>query len=107
MHIECGDPSTTADQVTCYSNSGALLDLLAPSEAAETAAAGGGLISFGGTSSATPFAAGLFAVLAAEEPTATPDQLIALVKDTGIPVTDSTNDSVRPRVDFVGALNAL
>ncbi len=103
----CGDPSTAADQVTCYSNSSPALDILAPSEAAETAAAGGGLISFGGTSSATPFAAGLFAVLAAEAPSATPDELIALVEDTGVPIQDPGNGSVRPRVDFVGALNAL
>jgi len=103
----CGDRFTRADQVTCYSNSSPQLDVLAPSESVAGAAAGGGLTGFGGTSAATPFAAGLFAVLAAESPGSTPDELIALVKSTGVPVFDGGNGLVRPRVDFVGSLNAL
>ena len=59
-NILCQDQATAADQVTCYSNSATILDILAPSDCATAAWADGGVNQcFNGTSSATPFAAGV------------------------------------------------
>jgi subtilisin family serine protease len=98
----CSDTRTSADFVTCYSNSDTGLDLLAPSNNAFTAAAGGGSTStFGGTSSATPFAAGVAAdALAAG---ASPGEILDLLRRTGKPVTDSRNGRTTPRVDTLAA----
>lgn len=51
---------TAPDAITCYSNSGIPLDLLAPSACANTPKPGSGYDScFNGTSAATPYAAGV------------------------------------------------
>lgn len=58
----CIDTIVNRDAVTCYSNSNAQVWLLAPSEQANCPQLGGGCDSFGGTSAATPYAAGAYAV---------------------------------------------
>jgi subtilisin family serine protease len=101
----CGDRSTAADRVTCYSNSSAGLDLLAPSNNAFTAQAGGGSTStFGGTSSATPFAAGVAAAVLAAG--ASSDSVLGILVATGDPVTDPANRRTTPRVDTLAAVRA-
>ena len=99
---------TAADQVTLYTNSGSLLDILAPSENALTARAGGGEEpAFGGTSSASPFAAGVGAVLiAANGQTPTKDTILGWLRDTGVMKTDPKNNLSRPRIDALAALNS-
>ena len=69
-HTNCNpDPiawayTTTADQVTPYSNVSDILDLFAPAHKVSTTSAGGGFTtSFGGTSAACPYAAGMAAVM--------------------------------------------
>ncbi len=100
----CRNRSTRADLVTCYSNSGPSLDLLAPSNNAFTAQAGGGSTStFGGTSSATPFAAGVAADAIAGG--ASPSAVRDLLRATGTSVTDPTNGRTTPRVDALAAVN--
>ncbi len=72
----CWDTTTAQDQVACYSNSAAFLDLLGPShnayvpqpasvasEAGVLAAEAGYTDSFGGTSAACPYAAGAAALI--------------------------------------------
>lgn len=92
-----------ADGVTCYSNSASFLDILAPSNCATTAATGGGTNDcFGGTSSATPFAAGLAASLleaAGGSLSLDNDEMRSLLADNGVNVTDSKNGRTTPRVD--------
>ena len=61
--ILCTDNPTTADKFVCHSNSGANLDLLAPDWRTDAPQEGGGTHAFGGTSAASPYAAGEAAVL--------------------------------------------
>lgn len=104
----CSDPTTAADKITCYSNSGSQLDILAPSHCALTAQAGGGQTTcFGGTSSATPFSAGVAAVLLDKDGGLAPAQIRGLLEDHGRPITDSRNGLTRSRVDTLASLNAV
>jgi subtilisin family serine protease len=105
----CTDMHTHADLVTCYSNSAGILNILAPAHCAYTAKAGGGIeVCFGGTSSATPFAAGVAATLleAADYPLNN-DQMRRLLVDSGVAISDPKSDWITPRIDADAALQAL
>lgn len=105
----CSDPVTHADLVTCYSNSAGILDILAPADCSHTAQAGGGTVScFNGTSSATPFAAGVVATLleAADEPLDNEQMRSALV-NSGVAVSDPKSGWIIPRIDAEAALREL
>ncbi len=104
----CFDTTTSADQVTCYSNSANFLDVLAPSNCATTAQAGGGLNTcFGGTSSATPFAAGVVASLLEADSTLDNDDIRSALTSTGAGVLDSKNGITKPRIDADAALQQI
>ncbi len=90
----CSDSSTAADKVTCFSNSSAQVDLLAPG--ALITAAG---ITMGGTSQATPHVAGAIAVAAHAFPSETPAERLARLSATGDTVTDARNGISSPRID--------
>lgn len=104
----CNDTTTAADKVTCYSNSNAQVDILAPSHCASTAQAGGGQNTcFGGTSSATPYAAGVTALLYEEDPSVTPSAVRSTLSSTGVSITDTKNGLAKPRVDAQAAIAAV
>ncbi len=104
----CNDTSTFADKITCYSNSDTFLDLLAPSHCAFTAQTGGGTNScFGGTSSATPYAAGVAATLFAKDSGLTRSEALGALTSTGVSITDTRNGVSTPRVDHIAALDAV
>ncbi|MEM9557085.1 MAG: S8 family serine peptidase [Acidobacteriota bacterium] len=97
--VLCQDSRPDADEVTCYSNSASFLDLLAPSNCAWTLAPNQGMDScFSGTSAATPYAAGVAALLLEKNSTLTPDQLRAFLQIFGDPVTDPDNGITTRRV---------
>lgn len=96
----CTDVTTTADKVTCFSQTGPLLSLLAPG-ALITAA---GLTS-GGTSQAAPHVAGAVAVVAGARPGATVDQIETSLTSSGPNVTDARNGQVNRRLDVLAAVN--
>jgi len=104
---DCSDSTTAADKITCYSNSGAPLDLLAPADCARTPRPGGGHFGcFNGTSAAAPYAAGVAAQLLSANPGTTATELIAAMTSTGRPRTDS-NGITRNRIDAISAHEAL
>jgi subtilisin family serine protease len=98
----CTDSSTSADKITCFSNSAEFLTMLAPG--AITTAAG---FSFGGTSQATPHVSGAVAVLRAAFPADTLDETVARLTSTGAPITDSRNNVTVPRLDVLAAAGAI
>ena len=57
----CADTSRSVDERTCYSDTASFLSIYCPSEEVICAQCGGGTFALGGTSSATPAAAGLTA----------------------------------------------
>jgi hypothetical protein len=107
----CQDGTTAADQVICYSNSAAIVDLLAPSNNARAPALGGGYTNFGGTSAASPYAAGAAAVLihAARDSgmILSPAQVLEYFQTTGVARFDPKSGITKPRVDLGDAVAAL
>lgn len=85
----CEEDSTRAGQIACYSNSGNPLDVLAPAHNARTTATGGGYTdTFGGTSAAAPYVAGVIAQLRSRLPKATPVKIRSALMSTGTPLRD-------------------
>ncbi|MEL7058815.1 MAG: S8 family serine peptidase [Acidobacteriota bacterium] len=102
----CNDSTTFADKITCYSNSDTFLDILAPSHCAQTAQAGGGTETcFGGTSSATPYAAGIAALIFETNPSISRNAAVTALA-AGTNITDSRNGVTKPRVDAVASIAA-
>jgi subtilisin family serine protease len=105
--LVCHDATTAADQVACFSNSSAELDLLAPGAPIESTALGGGLSSFAGTSAASAEAVGAAAVLLQADPALSPDEIEAALQDTGVPITDPRTRVTTPRLDVSAALSSV
>jgi subtilisin family serine protease len=103
----CHDDTTTAGQIACYSNSGVLLDVLAPAHNTLTTAPGGGYEPyFGGTSAAAPYVAGVIAQLRSRLPHAKPAKIRNALLTTGTPLLDS-NGVVRRLVSATAAYRKL
>ncbi len=98
----CTDNSTSADRVTCFSNSADYLNMLAPG-----ALINAGGFSFGGTSQATPHVAAAIAVLHQIYPGESADDIHARLVASGKPVTDPRNGLVFPRLDLWQATGAV
>ncbi len=103
--VFCSDPTTAADQVTCFSNSNSTTDLFAPGAPITSAGLGGGTSTFFGTSQASPHAAACAALLQQADPTLTPDAIVAALKASPTMVTDTTNGLTFPRLDCQDALD--
>jgi subtilisin family serine protease len=103
----CADLVTAADQVTCFSNSHPGLDLLGPGALITSAGLAGGTSTKGGTSMASPHAAGVAALVRQAGPSATGDSIVAILKSTGVPVTDTANGVTTPRVAALAAVQAV
>jgi subtilisin family serine protease len=95
----CTDYTTTADQVTCFSNSASFLTMLAPG-ALITA----DYITMGGTSQASPHVAGAVAILMSAFSTDSLDQTTTRMTTNGVPVTDPRNSIVKPRLNLSASL---
>ena len=111
---------TTADMVTSYSNSSPSLTLFAPSNMAYTAdisgpggyTAGDYISSFGGTSAASPYAAGAAAALQQAMKTKTgnyltPAQVQSFLTTSGNLVTDGKSAIAKPRINLGNAIHNL
>jgi len=101
--------TTKSDAIAYYSNSASFLDLLAPGSSIYSSVPGGGFATWNGTSMATPHVAGAWAVLKQHEPSASVDQILAELVDSGVAILDSRNGITTPRIqiDAVPGIAAL
>jgi len=100
----CTDLTTASDKVACFSNSSTELDLLAPGAMITSSVKGGGTATWGGTSMASPHAAGVAALMLDADPSLEPTTIESRLKSTGVPITDPANGVTTPRVDALRAI---
>ncbi len=101
----CTDAPVAPDQVVCFSDSNTNLSLLAPGAFWSVTTKGGSVDSmFAGTSASAPAVAGAAAVVHQARPDLTPAGIIALLRATGKPITDTRNGFVTPRIDVLAAV---
>jgi hypothetical protein len=101
----CTDSTTTADKVVCITNG--VPDLQAPGALITSSVNGGGTATYGGTSMASPHAAGTAALLIQAKPSITPTEIETVLQTTGVPVTDPKNGQTRPRINAFAAVSAV
>jgi subtilisin family serine protease len=106
VSFNCTDATTTADQITCFTNSNSTLDMLAPGAIITSDWLRGGLSSFRGTSQAAPHVTGSVAILLEVQPALKPDDIETVLKATGKPILDVRNGVVIPRLDLFAAVLA-
>jgi hypothetical protein len=87
----CTDRVTEPDLVTCFSNVGPALDVVAPGAFLWTAALGGDFAFFHGTSAAAPVVAGAAALLKQQEPALTGDDVREVLTSTALELGSSKN----------------
>lgn len=105
--LGCTDTPAEVDRVTCFSNSAAQLDLLAPGYGVLTAFNLKGVSSASGTSFSAPHVTGAVALLRQIDPQLTPDAIEELLESTGRPIVDSRNGITTPRLDLFAAVMKL
>jgi subtilisin family serine protease len=103
----CPDATTDSDQVACFSNSSPLVELLAPGALTTSSGPGGGTLTEGGTSQAVPHVTGAAAILLQARPSLTPSEIVAVLAETGVPITDRKNGVAVPRINLRAALDAV
>jgi subtilisin family serine protease len=98
----CTDNTTSADKVTCFSNSASFLTMLAPG--AMITAAGS---TKGGTSQASPHVAGAIAILRAGFPADLLDETVTRLTSRGVPITDPRNGITKPRLNLASSIDLI
>jgi hypothetical protein len=101
--FNCTDATTTADKITCFSQSAPILSLLAPGAVLVSTAGGPG---YQGTSQAAPHVAGAWAVVKASMPNAASADILSALQGTGAAITDARNGVTRSRVNLFHALDS-
>jgi subtilisin family serine protease len=104
--------TTDSDNVASFSNSADILDLLAPGSGIISTLPGGSQGSKSGTSMAAPHVAGAWAILKSADPTASVDDLLKLLKNTGQRIEDSRSGIPNPpritkRINLAKAIERL
>ena len=100
----CFDTTTSRDTVTCFTDSNATLNLVAPGAPMISALPGGAIGVFWGTSESCPAAAGVAALMLEANPSLTPASIESILKETGKPVVDPKNGLTFPRIDALAAV---
>jgi subtilisin family serine protease len=101
---DCADFTTRPDLPVCSGNGGALLDFFAPGSIITSCGLHATTAEMAGTSMAAPHVAAAAALLFAAKPSLSVDALEALLRTTGIPITDPRNGITTPCVDLSSLL---
>ena len=99
--------SYSTDNVSSFSNSSPVLNLLAPGQKINSSVFEGKFDKYSGTSMAAPQVAGAWAVLKSKVPRASVDQVLSALVTTGKSVVDLRNGLLKPRIQVDAALDAL
>lgn len=102
----CGDDISQVDQITCFTNSNARMDLVAPGAAISSDAARGRTDTYWGTSQAAPMAAAVAALMLQCNPALTPAQIKRAMLSTGFRVVDAKNQLTFPSLRAFDAVRA-
>ena len=112
-YSNCTDAGTSPDQVTCYSNSARILDILASSDCAYVPGYPGRKYNrcFNGTSAACPYAAGAAALIQSYAKRKTGkflsvSELRRVMTENGDPVRDAKSGITKPRVNIARSIRA-
>lgn len=99
--------TTKQDEISSFSNSSDMLDILAPGSDIVSSAPGEGWATMSGTSMATPHVAGAFTLLRSAKPTASVQDIYNALVNGGKPITDDRNGLTRSRIQLDSALRLL
>ncbi len=104
--------TTGADERASFSNTGSALDVVAPGVGITHAADAGGYAAGSGTSLAAPFVAGTAALIKSRHPGATPEQLLAAIRNAadtvaGMNGADKTDQYGFGRLSAAAALRSV
>jgi subtilisin len=105
--ISVGSTSDVANTISSFSNSVSFLNLLAPGSGITASVPGGVFGIKGGTSMAAPHIAGAWSVLKQHTPSATVNQVLAAISATGVPIVDTRNAVIKPRLQLNDALQGM
>lgn len=106
--LGCTDATTAAKQITCFSNLGGTLDVIAAGAFVTSTGFNGGTSTFGGTSQAAPMVAACAAALKQAKPSATMNQIEALIKAAPTSVSTPRNGGISyPFLDCLAAVQSL
>jgi MYXO-CTERM domain-containing protein len=104
---DCADDVTAFDQIPCFSNSNAKLDLLAPGAPILSDSLNGKTETYWGTSQASPAAAGVAALMLECKPTLTPAEIKQAMVKTGVPRMDARNGLSFPSLRALEAVQSV
>ena len=99
--------TTKNDSVSSFSNSAAILDLLAPGSNIISSILNDGFAAKSGTSMATPHVAGAWALAKEKSPNATVQETLDVLKNTGSLVSDNRNGLTFPRIQLDDAVHVI
>ena len=99
--------TTKGDQVSSFTNSNQMLDLLATGSAIQSSINNGSFGFKSGTSMATPHVAGVIALLKSGNANVSVDDILSALTQTGIPITDPANSLEFKRVNVDAAYDEL
>jgi subtilisin family serine protease len=103
----CSDTATNLRTVTCFTNSNAVMDIVAPGARITATGIGGGTSTYIGTSQAAPTAAGIAALMLEANSSLTPADIETQLKITGAIITDPKNGLQFPVINALSAVNAM